>query len=304
MDLKQLRYFRAVAEEKQVTRAAKKLHMAQPPLSQQIKMIEDELDLKLFDRQGRSLELTKAGEILYEKSGKILSDFEEALIEVHETSEGIRGTMHIGSNKSCFSFLRTTLHHFKAENPDVSYQLREGDTSLLEECILNREIELAVVRLPLQYEEFDMLPLPSEPYLLVAPDSWNLDKVGEGYVGFNILKDIPLMLLHRIKGSGQYELILDEIRNHGIEPNVICEAPDPTMLLSLVSEGMGATIVPESTLHAFSFNNIQSYAFSDINIKAESVVIWHKDRYLSKAAQRFIHTLKEQSENALDKVGI
>ncbi|MBH0229374.1 LysR family transcriptional regulator [Halobacillus yeomjeoni] len=293
MDLKQLRYFQAVADEKQVTRAAKKLHMAQPPLSQQIKLMEEELNMKLFDRQGRRLELTKAGEALYTKAADLISSFDEAIIEVKETSEGIRGKICIGANKSCFSYLRSVLNQFTFNYPFITYQLREGDTFLMEESIRNRDIELAVVRLPFQSEDFHTFPLPSEPYVLVVPDSWEIEQT-DGRVGFEVLKNMPLMLLHRVKGSGQFELILDEIRAHGVEPHVVCECPEPTMLLSLVSSGMGAAIVPSSTLKAFEFSNLKSYLFMDINIKAESVLIWHKDHYISKASQRFIQAFKDQ----------
>ncbi|MCP3026523.1 LysR family transcriptional regulator [Halobacillus sp. A5] len=293
MDLKQLRYFRTVAEEKQVTKAAKKLHMAQPPLSQQIKLMEEELNLKLFDRQGRKLELTKAGEILFEKAARLLTEFDETLIEVREISEGMRGKMHIGSTKSCFSYLSAALNLFKTQHPNITYQLREGDTYFLEECIKNREIELAIVRMPMHSDEFNVLKLPSEPYVLVAPESWNISSYDDA-VEFEDLRDVPLMLLHRISGRGQFELIVDEFRDHGIEPNVTCECPDATMLLSLVASGVGATIVPESTLKAFALHHTKSYQLTGANIKAESAVIWQKERYLTKASQRLIKTLEDQ----------
>ncbi|WP_173916852.1 LysR family transcriptional regulator [Halobacillus sp. Marseille-Q1614] len=294
MDLKQLRYFRAVAEEQQVTKAAKRLHMAQPPLSQQIKLMEEELNLKLFDRQGRKLELTKAGEILFEKAGKILHEFSETIVEVKETSEGMRGKMHIGSTKSCFSYLSSAFKLFKAQHPNITYQLREGDTYFLEECIKKREIELAIVRLPMQSDEFNILNIPSERYILAAPDTWNISSHNE-FIDFEELRDIPLMLLHRISGKGQFELIVEECRAHGIEPNIICECPDAAMLLSLVANGVGATIVPESTLNAFAFYNVKSYQLAGANIKSEAAVIWHKERYLTKASQRLIQVLEDQA---------
>ncbi|WP_082234533.1 LysR family transcriptional regulator [Halobacillus massiliensis] len=294
MDLKQLRYFRAVAEEQQVTKAAKRLHMAQPPLSQQIKLMEEELNLKLFDRNGRKLELTKAGEILFEKSGRLLLDFSEALVEVRETNEGIRGKVHIGSTKSCFSYLSRALQLFKNQHPSITYQLREGDTYFLEECIKKREIELAIVRLPMHSDEFNIISLPSEPYILVTPDNWKIENQN-GSIDFKELRDLPLMLLHRISGVGQFELVVEECRRNGIDPHVICECPDAAMLLSLVANGVGATIVPESTLHAFAFKNVKSYQLKGTEIQSEAAVIWHKERYLTRASQRLIQVLEDQA---------
>ena len=296
MDIKQLRYFRMVAEEGQVTKAAKKLHMAQPPLSQQIKLIEEELDLKLFDRHGRKLELTSAGEVLYQKAGQILNELEETIVEVKETNEGITGTLQIGSNKSCFSSLTGPLHQLREQYPQLTYQLREGDTYFLAECIRRREIEMAVVRLPIEREEFEMIPLSPEPYVLVTPAYWDVFPADTAEVEVEDLKDIPLMLLHRISGMGQFELIVDECRKHGFDPNVICECPDPTMLLSLVANGMGASIVPRSTLEAFSFSNIRSYEFRNADIEAEAAIIWHKDRYLTKASRRLLQLFEVNTD--------
>ncbi|WP_411789300.1 LysR family transcriptional regulator [Halobacillus rhizosphaerae] len=288
VDIKQLRYFRAVAEEGQVTKAAKKLHMAQPPLSQQMKMIEEELQLKLFDREGRTLKLTNAGEVLYKKAGKILNELEETLVEVKETSEGLTGTLYLGSTKSCFSALTERLTKLRQDYPKLTYQLREGDTFFLAECIKKREIEMAIVRLPLDVNEFEMIPLPSEPYVLVTPDSWNIFSPSQKEIEVETLQGLPLMLLHRISGTGQFELIVEECKKHGFEPDIICECPDPTMLLSLAAHGVGATIVPKSTLEAFSFAHIRSYELKNAGIKAESAIIWHKDRYLTKAARRLL----------------
>ncbi|UOQ45893.1 LysR family transcriptional regulator [Halobacillus salinarum] len=292
MDIKQLRYFRTVAEEGQVTKAAKKLHMAQPPLSQQIKLMEEELSLKLFDRQGRKLELTNAGRVLYQKAGQILTDLEETIVEVKETNEGITGVLHVGSNKSCFSYLTGPLHQLRQQYPHLTYQLREGDTYFLAECIRRREIEMAVVRLPIEPDEFEMIPLPSEPYVLVTPKSWDLFPADTKKVQVEDLKDIPLMLLHRISGMGQFELVVNECRKHGFDPHVICECPDATMLLSLAANGVGATIVPRSTLKAFSFPNIQSFEFTNAEIEARAVIIWDKNRYLTKASKRLLQWLE------------
>ena len=292
MDIKHLRYFCTVAEEKQVTKAARKLHMAQPPLSQQLKKMEEEVDGKLFERHGRDLELTAAGEVLYKKAKKILRDLEETMVEVKETKEGTRGVLSVGSNKSCFSYLAEQLKRLRVLHPNILYQLREGDTYFLEECITKREIELALVRLPVNLEEFSILCLPSEPYVVVIPEEWQNGEADVFHVSMKELKDIPLMLLHRISGTGQFELVVNECRNHGFEPNVICECPDATMLLSLASSGVGATIVPKSTLYGFPYDNIRVLELEDASIAAELGLIWKKDHYLTKTAQRLLDLFK------------
>ncbi|SDI43263.1 LysR family transcriptional regulator [Alteribacillus bidgolensis] len=292
MDIKQLRYFCTVADEGQITKAAKKLHMAQPPLSQQLKKMEEELNIELFERNGRTIELTEAGRVLYKKAKNIMHELEETILEVQETNEGIRGVLAIGSNKSCFSFLPEQMKKLRQQHSKISFLLREGDTFYLEESIRNREIELAFVRLPVDLEEFSTLRLPSESYVLVLPESWNSIEPEVQRISMKELKHIPLMLLHRISGTGQFELIVNECRNHGFEPNVICECPDATMLLSLASTGVGATIVPRSTLYAFPYENLRILELEDASIAAEPAIIWKKDRSLTKAAQRLLDLFK------------
>lgn len=292
MDIKQLRYFCAVADEGQVTKAAKKLHMAQPPLSQQIKNLQEDLASKLFERHGRSLQLTASGKVLYKKAKKILQDLEETIIEVQETEEGVRGVLCIGSNKSCFSYLPEQLKQIRLKHPKVTFLLREGDTSFLAESLTNREIELALVRLPVDLQEFSILRLPYESYVLVLPEEWSHFESNIQSIPMKELKDIPLMLLHRLSGTGQFELIVNECRSHGFEPNIICECPDASMLLSLASAGVGATIVPKSTLQGLRYENLRILELEDATIKAELGIIWKKDHYLTKSAQRLLDLFK------------
>lgn len=292
MDIKQLRYFCTVAEEGQVTKAANKLHMAQPPLSQQMKKIQEELDSDLFEKRGRSLELTPAGKILYKKAKKILHDLEETIIEVRETKEEIRGVLSLGSNNSCFSYLPEQLKQLRLTHSKISFQLREGDTSFLAESIINREIELALVRLPIDLNDFSILRLPSESYVLVVPEKWVNYEPDVQSIPIKELKNFPLMLLHRLHGTGQFEVIVNECRNHGIEPNIICECPDASMLLSLAANGVGATILPKSILYSHSYENIRVFELEGTEIAADLGIIWKRDHYLTKSAQHLLDLFK------------
>ncbi len=295
LDIKQLYYFCTIVEEGQVTRAAKKLHMAQPPLSQQLKQLEDELNVKLFDRNGRSMTLTEAGKVLYEKSKRLISQIQDTEKEVKEIGAGVKGILALGITKSCLSLLPKRIHYFRHMYPEVRFRLREGDSYHISELIKKRDIELAITRLPLETKDFSMIRLPSEPYLLVIPKSWkkfhqkNSIKVKE-------IKGMPLLLLHRINGSGQFEIIVNECRRHGFEPKVVCECPDVSILLSLVDAEVGATIVPSSAFLQFYSSNVIALKMEDAGIMAEAAVVWLKDRYLSKSAHCFIETFKHDHD--------
>ncbi|HEY9576760.1 MAG TPA: LysR family transcriptional regulator [Pseudobacillus sp.] len=286
MDIRQIRYFATIAEEGQITKAAKKLHMAQPPLSQQLKLLEEELDVLLLERKGRSLELTEAGEVLYKKAKYLLAKMEETIIEVKEVGDGLKGVLSIGSVKTCFSYIPERFLHFREKYPSVKFRLKEGDSSLLANYVKQREVELAIVRLPLEMEEFSYLPLPTDPFVAVMPESWDYPST----IRMNELNNMPLMLLHRVSGVGLYELVINECKRYGIDLNIICECPDAAMLLSLVRTGLGAALLPKSTLLSFPTNGLQIVEIEDCTIQSESAIIWLKDRYLSKKAERFLET--------------
>ncbi|WP_042348490.1 LysR family transcriptional regulator [Bacillus massiliigorillae] len=291
MDIRQLRYFVTIVEEGQVTRAAKKLHMAQPPLSQQLKIMEDELGGKLFDRNGRNLELTESGKLLYKKGLELLSFFEETLIEVKEVGEGLKGILALGSVKTCFAYIPGRIRYFRKNFPDVSFRLVEGDTYRLKESLLNREIELAIIRLPIASTELSSIELTPDPFVLVVPEDWSIpNKIKMKYIA-----SLPLLLLHRVSGHGTYELVVDECRHHGFEPNIVCECPDASMILSLVREGIGAAVLPKTTLKSFSQIGVKVVSIEDCRIQSEAAIVWHKDRYLSKSAIRFLETFSESN---------
>lgn len=287
MDLKQLRYFFTIANEGQITRAAKVLHMAQPPLSQSLKNLEEELGVKLFERSGRKLILTDAGKVLYKHIEGLFDQLDDILQEVQETEKGIRGKLAIGSTKTLFSYLPQRMKRFKELYPDITFELREGDSYFLSEQLKSRAIDLALVRLPLNLEGFTYKMLPKEKYMAAFPGSW-AEKINQSSISIFELATYPLMLLHRISGVGQYEVILGGFERRGLKPNIICECPDVDMLLGLVAEEVGVTIIPEKTLLKFGNNKIKMLEIEDATIISESAIIWLKDRYLSKSAQQFI----------------
>src|SRR5699024_7958438 len=128
----------------------KKLHIAQPPLSQSLKALETSLDVQLFERHGRQMKLTAAGSVLYKRAKTIFYEIDETIMEVKETGKGIRGTLTIGCNKSCFSHIPDKVKEFHHQHPLVRIKLIEGDSYFLTKQLLEREIETALVRLPIE----------------------------------------------------------------------------------------------------------------------------------------------------------
>lgn len=286
MNIKQLKYFYEIAKEGQITRAAKKLHIAQPPLSQSLKSLETKLGVLLFERNGREMVLTDAGEVLYRRSKFIFNNIDETIIEVQETGQGIQGTLSIGCNKSCFSHIPNKIRTYQERYPEVQFKLLEGDSYFLTKQLVEREIEVAIVRLPIDRENIEYYELPTEEYVAVVPNNLITEEKKE--ITLQELANIPLFLLHRLKGIGQFEIIMERFKQEGLNANIKCESPNVDMLLGLVSEGLGATIVPQSTLLKYNTNNVSVLRLANQHILSESAIIWAKDRYLSKSAQNFI----------------
>lgn len=289
MDLRQMRYFISIAEEGQISRAAKKLHMAQPPLSQQLQHMEKELGVTLVDRKknGKKLELTEAGQILYEKAQSILHSFEESLLEVKETGDGMKGTLSIGVVLSCVSYLPAKIESFNQKYPNVSFKLLGGDPYEINNHLENRDIELAIVHPPIEMKGLLTKGLGQEPYVFVYPKTWDSFN-SKNSISIKEIENIPLLLIHRTKGLGIYDKIIAEFNRAGFQPNILCECPDVNILLSLVSSGIGASIVPKTSIPPFLNEGINVLNINDTSLQSETILAWNQDRYLSIAAKRFI----------------
>ncbi|GAA0437354.1 MAG: LysR family transcriptional regulator [Bacillota bacterium] len=292
MEIRHLRYFQAIANEGQITRAANKLHMAQPPLSQSLKSLEEELGVKLLERNGRKMELTDAGTVLYNKINELFDTLEETITEVKETGTGTKGSISLGCVKTCFSHIPRQIKLFQEKYPHVHFYLKEGDSYSLAEQLSNRDIDIAIIRLPLEMQAFNSLSLPDEKYIVVMPEQWCESSMIA--TTMRQLSTFPLLLLHRISGIGQYELILDQFESFNLHPKIVCECPDVDMILQLVSEEVGATIVPESTLSGHQLRGLKTLTIEDNTIISQSSLIWLKDRYLSKSTRRFIELFQSE----------
>lgn len=293
MDIRQLRYFVTIAEEGQLTRAAKRLHMAQPPLSRQLMLLEEELGVALMDRNGRSMELTEAGKLLHHRAQSLLHQLDQTVTEVKETGEGLRGVLSVGTVISCTPYLTSRIRYFREHYPHVQFKLWEGTPTDLSEHLEKRNIELALVRDLVKMDPFSMIRLPAEPFVLVMPATWNPFLL-ETHVHMKELEDIPLLLLHGAKERAYHEILLHECRRLGFEPNVVCECPNASVLLALVIGEIGATVLPKNIVSFLPSSNVKVMPILDFPAQSESAVIWLKDRQLSKSALRFLDTFPSE----------
>jgi DNA-binding transcriptional LysR family regulator len=296
MDIRQLKYFVATAREGQVTRAAKSLHIEQPPLSRQLRLMEEELGVKLFDRTGKRLKLTPAGERFRQMAELLLKQMDETIREVKEIGQGLRGVLSVGSVVSCFSLLPKRIERFRAKYPQVTFKISEGDHFFLGEQLEQGAIELIVARLPFEAMNdpgrYSVMKLPSDPFVALIPDSWTAFPK-EGAIAMRDLAPHPMLALKSANTKQMHEQLVAECLRHGFQPEFICECSSVAVILSLIAEGIGAAVLPESVMRSFPTERIRTLAIADANFFSDVGIVWLKDRYLSKAAERFIESFKE-----------
>ncbi|WP_449536607.1 LysR family transcriptional regulator [Ferdinandcohnia sp. Marseille-Q9671] len=284
MDIKQLRYFIAIAEERNITAAAKRLHMSQPPLSMQLKQLEEDLGVPLIERNGKQLELTDKGSILYKRAIQLVNSVEEIKNEVKETGEGKRGTLAVGINTLSVSGFSDMIQSFHQEYPLVSIKIVQNDSYYLAEMVKTRAIEMAFVRLPLEHRGFTYQHLINEPFVFVS------DKKVDN-LSLKEISNLPL-IIPSTEGLGSYNIILEAFSRQKLPLQRIAECSDMHVLLEMVKGGMGATIVPKSVFDVYGNNGLYSSQIVDANLISSLGVIWLDHHLVSKPATNFIELVK------------
>ena len=169
MEFRQIKYFLAVAEEGQITKAAERLNITQPPLSQQIILLEEELGVQLLERSKKQIRLTEAGKILRSRAEQMTELMQTAVDEVREAAAGIRGKLKIGTiTSSGRSLIPGYIRKYHKLYPQVTYDLRQGDSRRVLELLDAGLIEIGLVRLPIDESRYNVSILPKENMVVVS----------------------------------------------------------------------------------------------------------------------------------------
>lgn len=247
MELRHLRYFVAVAEELHFTRAAKRLGMEQPPLSQQIRALEGELGTPLFRRLPRTVALTDAGRAFFDDARQILAQTQRAIDHAQRVARGDLGRIRVGMINSApfHPFVPGVLRGFGQRYPDVALSLDENSTSLLAAAVLNETVDVAFVR-PLLGEQAGLATeaLFDEEVLVALPQDHPLAR--HRSLRLARLKAEPFVLFSRPFGSGLYDEIIAACQRAGFSPRIGQEASQITSIVNLVAAGLGVSLVPAS----------------------------------------------------------
>jgi DNA-binding transcriptional LysR family regulator len=241
MELRHLRYFLAVATAESFTKAAAAVHVSQPSLSVQIQALEDELGGRLFDRLGRKVALTQAGELFRDHAARTIRDLERATQLVQEVHGGHRGRLIVGTLATVNSYLIPPLvSRFKQRFPAVHLQVHsQPSTDIVTDVLANR-LDLGLCLLPVPHDGLSTLPLFDERLVLVAPTRYPLR---QQRLRMKDLAGLPLVLM-----PADYclrKMIEAECSEARINTQVVLEMTSPEGILEAVAEGAGLTILPE-----------------------------------------------------------
>lgn len=254
IDIRLLRYFIAVAETGHMTRAAERLGIGQPPLSQQIRVLETQLGVTLFDRLPRGMALTDAGQAFLGDAYDVVRKLDQAVDDVRRVAAGVKGRLSVGftSSAALHPFVPTVIRAFRRDAPSVSLMLDESSTSELLDGLRDGHLDVAFIRQPQgDIGQIVFVPVLEESMVLAVPSAHPLaltGRAGKAAVPMTSIAAEKLILYRRRTGQGLYDAIIAACHGAGFSPNIEQEAPRLLTTLSLVAAGLGVSVVPASLM--------------------------------------------------------
>ncbi|MDV9031571.1 LysR family transcriptional regulator [Pseudomonas sp. RAC1] len=248
MELRHLRYFIAVAEELHFGRAAQQLGISQPPLSQQIQALEQEVGARLFERTNRRVALSEAGRLFLDEARQVLAQVDKAADVARRAQLGELGEMKIGFTSSApfTSRIPQAIHAFRQRFPAVHLHLTEMSSREVVDAVFDESIEVGLMR-PLPVPEgLAVTELFREPLVAVLNASHPLAACGDGGVQMADLAQEPFVFFPRSYGSGLYAQLMELARQAGFSPHFAQEAGEALTIIGLVSAGLGVSVLPAS----------------------------------------------------------
>lgn len=249
MELRHIRYFVAVAEECHFGRAAERLHIAQPPLSHQIKQLELELGVALLTRSTRKVELTPAGRLYLERARAILALVDSAGMEAKGVAAGTLGRLAIGfTGSATYELLPSLARVLRKDFPGIELDLKgEMLTPDQVTALLEKTLDLGFLRPPVRDRGIDVLVLRREPLIVVLPETHSL--AASSSVRLADLRDEPFICYPSHRRSVVYEAVFDACQRVGFTPIEVQEVAETSTLVSFVAAGLGVALVPASVQH-------------------------------------------------------
>lgn len=301
VDLRLLRYFLAVAEESHLTKAAARLGIRQPPLSQQIRVLEQELGVTLFHRLPRGMELTESGRALLGDARNIIALVDQAVDGVRRVSLGEAGRLTVGFTGSAafHPFVPSVIRRFRESAPNVRLELEESSTGELMEAVAEGRVDVAFIRGPYGPDRGVVVEtVLEEPMLAAFPaDHPAVKGRARKRIALSELADESLILYRRHSGPGLYDAIIAACSAAGFSPRIVQEAPRMLSTLSLVAAGLGVSLVPASLRRV----NIEGVVYVSMTrpaeLRAPLNLTW-RDAPMSGAVRKLIDEVRRHRDES------
>jgi LysR family hca operon transcriptional activator len=289
MELRHLRYFVAVAEELNFTRAAQRLNTAQPSLSQQIQDLEQEVGGSLFIRTKRSVKLTAAGTAFLDEARLTLAQARRAMASARQVAQPGQSTLVLGFGPAAeIKLFPSTLTSLRASFPKLRLEFRSMTTLKQREALLHNEIDLAFLRPPIHEPSLEAIPVLREQLVAVLPADHPL--AGEGPLDFAELSGYPFIEISPVHSGDLFDLVRAAAQERGVQLNTIQQVEDVLTMLTLISLGEGYTLLPDYA-ESLVFRNVTTRRLTPPAIEVDLLMAWRKgDPSTENAALRDLIT--------------
>lgn len=299
MDLRTLRYFTVVAEELNITHAAERLCMSQPPLSNQMKALEEELGVKLFIRGKRQLQLTDAGRLLLLRATQILDMTEKAQREVMSLEGGMSGTINLGIVEGRAPFLIARwIAGFKEEFPNVKYSMWNGSSDDVLDRLRQGLVDLAVIAAPYDTEHLEGITVGRGPWVAIMSRTNELAQLPGDEISLQSLAGKPLIVPSR---PSRIDAIRAWFAEADAEPNIICTLSNYLDSVAMSELDIGITIFPRTT---YTPNDLLvTKIITEPARQIEYVLVRMKNREPSELMTEFINFVRDTEDTTADDPG-
>ncbi|WP_138503135.1 LysR family transcriptional regulator [Nostoc sp. PA-18-2419] len=287
MELRHLRYFIAVAEELHFSKAAERLHIAQPPLSQQIQQLEAQLGVELFQRKTkRQVQLTEAGQVFLQEAYQLLAQLQKAIELTQKIGRGEKGQLRIGfTSLVTYNLLPVILRQFREQFPEVELILQELTTTEQERALQERRIHVGFAHPPLEDNTLNKKCIQQEALVVALAETHFLSE--QEKISVRSLVNENFIMFPRHLGSGLYDQIVSLCLQGNFSPKVTQEAIQMQTIIGLVSAGMGIAIVP-SSLQNLQRTGVVYRNFEEKTPLIETAVVWREED-MTPVLREFLH---------------
>lgn len=285
MDIRHLEYFLEVARNQSFTKAAEKLYITQPTISKTIRNMEDEWGVTLFYRQGKRIELTDAGHIMYQQAQQMVDSFQRVSAELEDLMNLKRGHLRIGLPPMVgSSFFPEVIGQFHRDYPKITIQLIEDGAKKVEADVESGQTDIGVAVLPVNKDVFHYYSFVKEKLNLLVHPSHRL--AGRDHVHLNELANEAFVLFR--EDFTLHDRIIRECVSAGFEPRVVYESSQWDLISGMVAANLGIALLPETICKEIDSSRVTILPLDNPSIPWQLGMIWRKDRYLSFAVREWI----------------